>query len=156
MRSLLQTLYRITLKGVGALGILFVITFLMVVLPGDDPRDLLHPLPITLILILTATSLALTSFQARLPEWLVRPNRPWQSGLVIMAIGLLGLINMIAVMIPLTSIGLYLQMGDEVMRPLTINTTLLFGSLYALAVLLGVPLSLCPAPRDDATDASLA
>jgi hypothetical protein len=73
-----------------------------------------------------------------------------------MAIGLLGLINMIAVMIPLTSIGLYLQMGDEVMRPLTINTTLLFGSLYALAVLLGVPLSLCPAPRDDATDASLA
>lgn len=149
MRPLLQTLYRIALKGAGALGVLSVIIFLMIVLPGDDPRDFLHPLPITLVAILTISSLALTSFQPVLPTWLVRPNRPWHSGLVFVVIGLLGLINVMAVMIPLTSVGLYLGMEDDVMRPLTINTTLLFGCAYAVAVVVGVLLALCPVPRHE-------
>jgi hypothetical protein len=53
--------------------------------------------------------------------------------------------TMVAVMLPLTSIGLDLGMDDKTMRPMTINTALLFGSLYTLATFMGVVLSLWPA-----------
>jgi hypothetical protein len=145
MRTFLQALYRITLKFIGALGLLLFFVFLMVVLPGNEDRNLLHPVPLTMTGILVLVSLALTNFQARLPDCLARPSRPWHAGIVFAAGLVVGAATMVAVMLPLTSIGLDLGMDDKTMRPMTINTALLFGSLYTLATFMGVVLSLWPA-----------
>lgn len=149
MRALLQALYRITLKGIGAFGLLLFVTFLIVALPGADPRDIAHPLPLAALGTLAVSSLVLAQFQGHLPECFVQPTRPPHAAAVFVAGAAIGLLTMLAVMIAVTSLGLRAGLDEITMRSISVNTTLVFGMFYAVAISLGALLSLWPVPQAD-------
>ncbi len=145
MRVFVQALYRITLRGIGAIGVLLLIVFAMFVVGGEDLRGFWHPLPIIALSVLTLSSLAFSVGQSRLPDSLARPQHPRHIATIVPVMLVLALVTPIAAMITLTGSGA----PDEILRPIAVGIGLMFFLLYVCAGFLGLILSLWERPSED-------
>lgn len=141
MRTFLQALYRITLRGIGAIGILLLTIFALDVSGHPDAHNFLHPVPIVLLTFFALSSIVFASFQRRLPDAIVRPHRAGHLAVLVPILLICTWLSPVAAMMTFTGNG---PAHAELMRPVAVSTGLVFIGLYLAAGLLGLILSLTP------------